>query len=101
MKTNCWEFKKCGREFGGIKVKEMGVCAAATEKRINGINNGFNGGRGCWAVAGTLCGGTVQGTFSLKMTNCMACDFYKTVFKEEKNNPNYKTPAQILKMLGK
>jgi hypothetical protein len=26
--NNCWEFKNCGREIGGIKVKEMGVCPA-------------------------------------------------------------------------
>ena len=100
MKTNCWQFKKCGREPGGNKVKELGVCPAAIEKKINGVNNGINGGRYCWAVAGTLCGGKVQGTFSLKMSNCMACDFYKMVFKEEKNDISYKTPAEILKIIG-
>lgn len=29
-KLNCWEFKKCGRETGGLKIKEMGVCPDAT-----------------------------------------------------------------------
>lgn len=26
IEKNCWEFKKCGRETGGSKVKELGVC---------------------------------------------------------------------------
>jgi hypothetical protein len=26
--TNWWEFKKCGREVGGSKVKELGFCPA-------------------------------------------------------------------------
>ena len=29
-------------------------------------------------VAGTLCGGKVQGTFALKLGNCQKCDFYKS-----------------------
>lgn len=32
-KLNCWEFKKCGREQGGILSAELGVCHAATVKR--------------------------------------------------------------------
>ena len=80
---NCWEFKKCGREPGGAKTKELGVCAAATETRLHGIHEGKNAGRTCYAVAGTLCGGKVQGRFAAKMSTCMACDFYKEVQNEE------------------
>lgn len=80
---NCWEVKKCGREPGGSKVSEFGVCPAAVETKTNGINNGKNGGRVCWALAGTLCGGKVQGTFASKLSNCINCDFYKSVQKEE------------------
>ena len=29
---NCWEIKKCGRETGGPKSKELGVCVAAREE---------------------------------------------------------------------
>ena len=82
-KQNCWEFKKCGRETGGIKVAELGVCPASGETRINGTNSGKNGGRSCWVVSGTLCGGKVQGTFATKLGNCLACEFYKLVTKEE------------------
>ncbi|HHL40708.1 MAG TPA: hypothetical protein ENJ37_09400 [Deltaproteobacteria bacterium] len=82
-RQNCWEFKKCGREPGGAKVAELGVCPAATEKRAQGLNSGANGGRICWAVTGTFCGGEVQGSFAQKEASCMACDFFKRVKAEE------------------
>lgn len=82
-KINCWEFKKCGRENGGIKVSELGVCPSAVAVNMNGLNNGINGGRICWAVAGSFCGGKVQGTFAEKRPICMSCDFYKKVTGEE------------------
>ena len=85
-KINCWEFKKCGREPGGAKADALGVCPAATETRVDGINGGKNGGRICWAVSGTLCGDEVQGTFAKKVADCMQCDFYKLVCKEEGKN---------------
>lgn len=81
-KQNCWEFKKCGREPGGIKNQELGVCEAAAQAKVNGVNDGKNGGRACWAITGTLCGGKVQGTFATKLANCMACEFYKLVQSE-------------------
>ncbi|MDF1561523.1 MAG: hypothetical protein P1V51_00690 [Deltaproteobacteria bacterium] len=83
MKKNCWESTSCGREPGGKKSSELGVCPAATEKRTDGINSGKNGGRACWAVTGTLCGGQVQGSYAIKLSNCMACDFYQQVKAEE------------------
>ena len=67
---NCWEFKKCGREPGGANVKEFGVCPVYP-----------NQGTNCATVAGTFCGGQVQGTFAMKLSNCMKCDFFKS--------PNY------------
>ena len=63
--VNCWEFKKCGRQAGGEKAAEMGVCAAYPEY-----------GRDCARVAGTLCGGKVQGTFAMKLVSCMQCEYY-------------------------
>ncbi len=99
MKTNCWEYKKCGREPRGAKALELGVCPVAIETKVNEINNGKNGGRCCWAVAGTLCGGKVQGTFSAKIDNCIECDFYKEVLKEEKKSPTYKPTVEIIRLL--
>lgn len=96
-KLNCWEFKKCGREFGGVKAGELGICVATTETKTNGINSGENAGRACWAVAGTLCSGIVQGTFAMKLGNCLKCDFYKAVIVEESSN--YQSTRDILKKL--
>ncbi len=83
QKRNCWEFKNCGREKDGEKVDEMGVCPAATDTDCDGLNEGKNAGRICWAVAGTFCGGDVQGSFAEKQLSCMTCDFFKEVEEEE------------------
>lgn len=83
-KQNCWESKKCGREPGGANTSTLGICAAATTVSLNGSHGGKNGGRACWVVAGTLCGGKVQGTFAAKLANCMACEFYTQVQTEER-----------------
>jgi signal transduction histidine kinase len=79
---NCWEFRKCGREPGGRNVNEFGICPAATETRVDGVNNGKNGGRTCWAIAGTLCGGKVQGTFAAKIATCQVCEFHARIQQE-------------------
>ena len=63
----CWEFKKCGREAGGAKVRELGICPVYPDK-----------GNDCARVAGTLCGGQVQGSFAMKLVNCMQCDYFKS-----------------------
>jgi tRNA A-37 threonylcarbamoyl transferase component Bud32 len=82
-KLNCWEFKKCGRQPGGKKAETLGLCTAAVDESFSGINNGKNAGRICWAVAGTCCGGKVQGTFAEKRRSCVSCGFYKYVQKQE------------------
>lgn len=63
----CWEFKKCGREAGGVNAKELGICPAYP-----------NHGNMCATIAGTFCGGQVQGSFASKLVNCMKCDFYNS-----------------------
>jgi len=94
---NCWEFKNCGREINGRNVASLGVCPVCTESKVNGVNNGKNGGRCCWAIAGTLCGGEVQGSFIDKVHSCINCDFYHMVFKEERNN--YTKPTEVIRIL--
>ncbi|MEJ2033463.1 MAG: hypothetical protein P8Y63_10585 [Deltaproteobacteria bacterium] len=83
LKTNCWEYMSCGRELGGVRTAELGVCPAALEIRTDRLHNGQNGGRVCWAVSGTLCNGHIQGTFARKVGNCLRCDFYEQVHREE------------------
>ena len=85
-KRNCWEVRKCGREPGGEKVHELGVCPAPLEERTDGINGGKNGGRACWAIAGTFCEGKMQGTLAKKLGDCLECDFFKEVVHEEGKN---------------
>lgn len=83
MKMNCWEYMKCERQPGGLLVEEKGVCPAAVDKTHDGKNSGKNAGRYCWKVAGTLCGGKVEGTFAAMMRNCSACCHFYHVVKEE------------------
>jgi hypothetical protein len=82
-KMNCWEFKKCGREPGGAKAKELGVCPATEYGELHGAHGGTKAGRACWVVAGSLCGGKIQGTYAQKLRNCWSCEFMKLVKNEE------------------
>ena len=97
MKVNCWEHKNCGREEGGVKVEELGVCPAFTAAKVNGVNSGFNAGRACWAVSGSFCGGQIQGSFAEKFENCIKCDFYGIVRKEE--GENYVRSIDIINLM--
>lgn len=63
---------------------------------MNGTNGGKNGGRGCWGLVGTLCGGKEQGSFA-KAMDCLKCDFYRLVGMEE--GPNYVTAREMLTKL--
>lgn len=58
---NCWEMKNCGRD-------KSNDCPAYPDN-----------GQECWKVAGTMCGGQVQGTYAQKLANCMECEVYKKV----------------------
>jgi len=83
MKQNCWEMKNCGREPNGENVEELGVCPASTDISSDDLNGGKNGGRICWAISGTFCGGEVQGTFAQKELSCVGCEVYRMVQNEE------------------
>jgi hypothetical protein len=87
-KHNCWEFKKCGREPGGVKINESGICPAATDTSSDGINRGKNGGRICWSVAGIF-SKFINGTFAFKECSCVNCDFFRLVKEEEEGINNF------------
>ena len=70
---NCWEFMECGREDGGINSSKLGICPSYPDKR-----------KCCARVSGTLCGGELQGTFAIKLINCMECKYYKSEYYERK-----------------
>ena len=94
---NCWEALKCGREPGGEKATDVGVCPATCETRLHGVNNGRNAGRACWIITGTLSNDEVQGTFAQKFGTCMKCEFYKLVQEEE--GAGYIKSREIVKKL--
>ena len=77
---------KCGRMLKGCKVRDLGVCPVITADKFDGKNEGRNGGRICWQVAGSFCGGKVQGTYADKQSSCLKCAFAKYVFDEEGKN---------------
>ena len=82
-KLNCWEFKNCGREKGGIMVATLGECPVASAWMHDGTNDGLAGGRVCWQIrqshhrfasAADICGGAT----------CQSCEFYRRVAHEKK-----------------
>ncbi len=81
---NCWERKNCGRIPGGDKVDSLGVCPAYPDR-----------GRDCWRVAGTFCGGEVQGSAAQKLMSCTQCDFYKHAKRNSKSDANAATHNAI------
>lgn len=84
-RMNCWEFFDCGREPNGKRTRELGVCPAAAKEELDTVNDGKNGGRSCWAVAGTLCEGEVQGSYAQKLGNCLKCDFHAFVRGQQRD----------------
>jgi len=99
MKKNCWEFKQCGREPGGIKSGESGVCPSSTEKRLHGVHGGTNAGRACWIVGGTYCKDDVEGSFALQYDTCSSCDFYSDVRRKE--GAQFLHTTELLKKLSR
>lgn len=97
-RKNCWEFFHCGRQPGGEKEQEMGTCPAAIQFSLNGTNDGINGGRACWAIAGTLCKGKAQGTYAQKLGDCLKCEFYATIRQDQ--GSRLITTKDILKKLN-
>lgn len=86
MKLNCWEVNRCGRELGGKNSKELGVCCSVKFTAFNGTNNGFNGGRYCWAVAGSLKDTPKDCIHNPPGNDCTECNFYSKVKEEESIN---------------
>ena len=101
QKMNCWEYVGCGREMGGKNAHLSGVCRASMDTSADGINEGENGGRICWAVSGTFCGERMDGRYAKKILSCRSCDFFHKVRNEEGSafqlNKSYSktTPAQM------
>ena len=63
----CWEYMQCGRD------KDSSVKCPAYP----------HFGKACWAVAGTLCSGKIQGTFAQKIEDCRKCDFFLSIQEQK------------------
>jgi hypothetical protein len=94
-RQNCWEYNKCGRDINGIRGIEEGICPASTMTSMTGLNNGKNGGRICWAVAGSF-SATNPDTGADEKSSCVHCDFFKLVEREEGDNFTFLSPDQLL-----
>lgn len=82
-KINCWDFVQCGKGFMEEKAAENGRCPASNDISADGSNGGKNGGRICWAIAGTFCEKELKGMYAKKIISCRSCSFFKTVNREE------------------
>jgi hypothetical protein len=97
LKRNCWDYYRCGKQAEGDHGKKHDVCPAYLETKLNGVHNGMNGGRACWIVADTMCGGRIKRTLVPKFIVCNLCDFKKTVISEE--SQNFVVSDDFMKML--
>ena len=87
----------CGREPGGSRASQEGVCRAATESLLDGVNGGSFGGRSCWAVVGSFAMDTPQCGNAGDLA-CIYCDFFISVVREQL--PDLEISPEILKRLG-
>jgi hypothetical protein len=83
QKLNCWEFMQCGREPGGARVEELGICPAGVAEDHDGRNGGVNGGRYCWSIGGSFGSGGTQCVFAQKLGDCSRCHFFREVERQE------------------
>lgn len=70
---------KCGRETGGARVDELGVCPVSQENTADGLNGGLNGGRICWVINENGC----HDKLMYGKDFCFQCEFRYKVTQEE------------------
>ena len=93
-KLNCWEFKNCGREPGGILADQLGICPIAVQMKRDGDNSGIAAGRVCWTIpVADQHGRTLK---SCADKACLQCSFYKRVHFEEQPTKENKRRMPIV-----
>jgi len=90
-KLNCWEFKNCGREKGGLMADILGECPVSKAFRYDGLNGGVAGGRACWMTCSAGCPCTPSPG---RPTQCHECEFYRRVVFEEENQASFMFSAR-------
>ncbi|MBF0357065.1 MAG: hypothetical protein HQL70_00585 [Magnetococcales bacterium] len=76
--VNCWDFQRCGFGPKECKGDDDKICPAASHKHADGFLGGENGGRACYFIADTICGGSPM-TPEQKKERCNSCSFFHTL----------------------
>ena len=88
QKLNCWQFKNCGREKGGLLADILGVCPVSIEMKYDGANGGIAAGRACWCFKNSNSFHDPS-DFGLPKV-CHECEFYRRVVFEEAENTRHR-----------
>jgi hypothetical protein len=87
-KLNCWQFKNCGREPGGVLAEALGECPVAAAMKFDGLNDGVGAGRACWMVPDSAC--RESRSQMARIDPCHTCDFYKRVVFEQEETTRFR-----------
>lgn len=92
-KLNCWEYKNCGREKGGLMVEVLGECPVATAMNLDGVNGGRAAGRACWMVLG--CSNRLSRAGLGTLNGCPQCEFYRRILHEEQSGVRHQVGTEV------
>jgi hypothetical protein len=92
-KLNCWEYKNCGREKGGLMVGILGECPVVSAMHLDGCNSGRAGGRVCWTIKG--CNNRLARAGIGTVNGCHKCEFYRRVLHEEEAGVKFHTGTEV------
>ena len=87
-KLNCWEFKNCGREKGGLLTEALGECPVPRAMKFDGHNDGKGAGRACWMVRDSAC--RLSNSQHSPSDPCCDCEFYKRVVFEQEGDTRFR-----------
>ena len=95
-KLNCWQFKNCGREKGGLLAGALGECPVSTALKYDGMNDGVGAGRACWMVEDSCCraAALTRGQGNL----CRHCEFYQRVLYEQDQAVQFRMASRPFKI---
>jgi len=81
-KLNCWEFRNCGLESGGVLSRVYGECTVPKVMKNDGVNGGVGAGRTCWSVVNS-CNSGCRPAGRKRRKSCLECEFHLRVISEE------------------
>jgi len=85
-KLNCWEVIKCGRQPGGNRASDAGICPVSIHNEYDGVHGGDKAGRACWSVEGRRTNRDTRQSFSQTFSDCKTCAFFQQVKQEEESS---------------